>query len=456
MTIKNILRNLIPVVLVALFFPVSVFAEIFTAYLTSAQEVPSNSSTATGFARIHLNEAAGTVSYLIVFSGLSSNQIASHVHAPAAIGANGPPIIDTGTTNTTFGTLTGTAPITPEQIALLRSHMAYINVHSITFGDGEIRGQLGVSRPVDNDGDGRTDFSVLRFPNIPPPGVAQITYWNFNTSGGLNTVPLGDANTDFPTPGDYDGDGLTDLALYRSAPSAGELGKFYVLRSSDLTYQVTGYGVPGDRAVCRDYDGDGITDLAIYRRGPTATSQAFWWIKPSTGGGEDIVVPFGQTGNGTTTFDTPVPGDYDGDGKFDIAVYRFGLAPANNFIILRSSDGAVEFRPWGNFNTDWIVPGDYDGDGKYDLAAARTGATGNSPMVWWILQSSNGQTRIQQWGLSSDRPAQGDYDGDAQTDIAIYRPTGSTYWIHNSLDSSTSVFQWGLTGDFSVNTFDAR
>lgn len=461
MKLKNLLKTCIPLALFAIFLPATVLGETFTAYLTSDQEVPANASTARGFARVFLNESTGTITYTVTFSGLGSNQTASHIHGPAAIGVNGPVLINTGNTGATGGTLTGSSPITPEQIALLRSHQTYLNVHSVTFGGGEIRGQLGILRPVDNDGDGRTDLSVLRFPNVPPPGVAQITYWNLNSTEGVSTFPLGDANTDFPVPGDFDGDGKGDYTVYRAGAVAGAASKFYTLRSTDNTVLVTGYGVFGDQNICRDFDGDGITDLAIFRRGATAGAQTVWWIKPSSGDGSDIVVPFGLTGNGTTIFDSPVPGDYDGDGKFDIAVYRFGQAPANNFIILNSSSSTVSFRQWGNFQTDWIVPGDYDGDGKYDLAAARTGATAGAPMVWWIQESSTGAVRIQQFGISSDFPVQGDYDGDARTDIAIYRPgatagSQSTYWIFNSLSNTAQPISWGLGGDFTVNRFDAR
>src|SRR6266849_970769 len=49
-------------------------AETFTAYLTSVQEVPPTGSTATAYARMFVNETAGTVSWTVVFNNLSSAQ----------------------------------------------------------------------------------------------------------------------------------------------------------------------------------------------------------------------------------------------------------------------------------------------------------------------------------------------------------------------------------------------
>jgi hypothetical protein len=435
-------------------------AELFTAYLSSAQEVPTNASTATGYARVFVNEAAGTINFTVVFTGLTSNQTASHIHAPAAIGANVGVAINFGAVGGTSGTITGTAAITPTQIAQLRAHLGYVNVHSANIPAGEIRGQLGPARPVDYDGDGRMDPSILRFPNVAPPGVSPISWWNQNSTTGTQIVsPFGDANRDFPAPGDYDGDGKGDLMLYRAGATAGSQSIFLLLRSSDNTAQVINYGLSGDQAICRDYDGDGLTNPAVFRRGATPSAQTFFWIRLPNG--TDRVVPWGLSGDGTNNFDTPVPGDYDGDGKFDVAIYRFGLLPQNNFIILRSSDGAVQFQPWGNFTTDYILPGDYDGDGKFDFAAGRTGATGTSPMVWWILQTGTGTVRVQPFGLSSDLPTQGDYDGDARADISIWRRgatagSQSSFWIFNSLSNTAQQIPWGVREDFPVGTFDAR
>ena len=81
-------------------------AEIFFAYLNSAQEVPTNASTGRGYARVVLNESALTVTWTVVFTGLQGNQTASHIHAPAPIGTNAGVIINFPAAGGTSGTLT--------------------------------------------------------------------------------------------------------------------------------------------------------------------------------------------------------------------------------------------------------------------------------------------------------------------------------------------------------------
>jgi hypothetical protein len=67
------------------------------------------------------------------------------------------------------------------------------------------------------------------------------------------------------TPGDYDGDGKADVAVYDTAR-----GAWWMLRSSNgfnfgASYLTVVLGGSGMNAVPRDYDGDGKADVAVYR-----------------------------------------------------------------------------------------------------------------------------------------------------------------------------------------------
>ena len=67
------------------------------------------------------------------------------------------------------------------------------------------------------------------------------------------------------------------------------------------------------------------------------------------------------------------------------------------------------------------VPGDYDGDGKTDLAVW-TPSSGQ----WVIVFSGTGKTVARQWGLPGDTPIVGDFDGDGPPFALSGKPRNGT------------------------------
>jgi hypothetical protein len=232
------------------------------------------------------------------------------------------------------------------------------------------------------------------------------------------------------------------------------------LNGGDFTVREEPFGQTGDDvAITGDYDGDGIADLASYRCPALGSGdgQCFFFYKGSDNnpGGNITYVPWGFG----ETFDFFVnPGDFDGDGKFDFCIQRTDPASAGSgqFVLRRSSDNGVEYINWGR-NSDLIVPGDYDGDGKYDFCVSRTETIGGNPgRSYYILERDGGGTGISpiRWGIAGDSRAPGDYDGDGKSDIAIWRPSAtpgmSNFYVRRSSDGALQSYQWGQTGDFAV------
>ena len=118
---------------------------IITVPMSGAQEIPVVTTAATGTASMTVNLTTGVLGGSISFSNLTAGGITlAHIHE-AALGVNGPPIVDfTGgfTPGQTTGTVTISGTLTPAQITTLIARGLYFNIHSVAFPNGEIRGQI--------------------------------------------------------------------------------------------------------------------------------------------------------------------------------------------------------------------------------------------------------------------------------------------------------------------------
>jgi len=119
----------------------------FRATLAGWEENPPRSTPAMGWATATLDLSTNWFVFHDNWTGLTAGATASHIHAPAPLGANAPVIIPFGPANgfiagTTSGSVNYSGMLTNLQVSEFLDGMAYVNVHTTTFPGGEIRGQL--------------------------------------------------------------------------------------------------------------------------------------------------------------------------------------------------------------------------------------------------------------------------------------------------------------------------
>jgi len=313
-------------------------------------------------------------------------------------------------------------------------------------------GSPGALSPVDcNDDSAGHDESMLRLDLTGGTHyyieVAEYTYWfGVYIAGGASseakvlpdsqvTEQAGGSLTFHATAdvrvADFNGDGSTDMGYFHPATGLwGILESFYFNYSTPTYFS---WGQAGDIAVPGDYDGDHKWDPTVRRPPGGGQSAAYLMLLSSTGYdyGSTLTVPAGWPGLG----DTPVVGDFNGDGKSDPAIWRGNIGVW--IIPMSPSFNTYQFYAWGTTG-DKPVAADVDGDGHSDIGYWRP-STG----VWGFLQSTHAYSYASplffSWGQTGDKPVMTDYDGDGLADPAVViPPAGGQSQAYRILLSSAS------------------
>ena len=118
-------------------------AQVWNFSLSGLQEVPANASTGIGTGTVTYDAGTNVLSWIINWQGLSGSPIAMHFHIapPGTNGSAGVHIMmfDTTSTGAAIGS---SAAASPAFVTALLSGNTYINIHTLAFPAGEIRGQV--------------------------------------------------------------------------------------------------------------------------------------------------------------------------------------------------------------------------------------------------------------------------------------------------------------------------
>lgn len=137
-------------------------------------------------------------------------------------------------------------------------------------------------------------------------------------------------------------------------------------------------------------------------------------------------------------------GDFNGDGKADLAVYH---EATGNWFIQKLNGTTLGYAVNWGFPGAIAVPGDFDGDGKADLAVYHE-ATG-----LWYIRTLAGPVLVlgQSWGFPGARPVPGDFDGDGKADLAVYCEANGKWYVR-TLSGTVLVSDrnWGFPGAVAV------
>jgi hypothetical protein len=298
---------------------------------------------------------------------------------------------------------------------------------------------------ADFNSDGHLDLAVTNSNPNNPNGTLSILLGNGDgTFQAAQSYPFGSPQPIAVAVGDFNRDGILDLAVIENDPIAVASSVTILLGNGNGTFQ-TVQSYPTDNEpvalVVADLNGDGIPDLTVVCSG----------TPPNYGGTADVLL-----GNGDGTFQaaqsyaagfesvSAAVADFNGDGIPDIVVANQGgpfQPPSSLSILLGNGDGT--FQAAQNYTAGArirsVVAADFNGDGIPDLAVANNAAG----TVSVLLGNGDGTFQAPQDFAVGNGPVAltvGDFNGDGIADLAVA----------NSLDATMSVLLGNGDGTFQA------
>jgi hypothetical protein len=114
---------------------------IFAANLTPDDQSTPTESPATGYAEVRLERATLKITWKVTYRALTSKPIAAGLYGPENVGANAGQVVNLGVRGLA-SPIQGSEVLSDGVFQYLITGRVYVNIHTLRYKDGELRGQL--------------------------------------------------------------------------------------------------------------------------------------------------------------------------------------------------------------------------------------------------------------------------------------------------------------------------